>query len=437
MSIWERYDSSQQNMYLHYLKAYGALSGLFKQKAGHMIPYLDSKFQETIYAKSFESENVDIGNTPHDILSIFGNERVGIGIKTWMNSTPSYQKVMQLKRYKSEIEPLFTSSKFEDAATKISNLKNEKMLSDYSRLGLSEDKNIYHYVTRDKGKFLLQESAYPLINTNNLRNFSFSGTSLSWDDGLKEYKYTLGDSQIWQKFSNTYNDTAILEQVNIEIIEDPFTFLTKAYDEFFDKYSIIEDNIYEIFLPLYSYQTGEVQEKSGLNAWNAASKNKGSSTLRPLNEIYIPIPRVFHKKFPDFFTHNIFGFEKRQQLYSGSKENKPQIRFHLQLPNGQKIPALVTQENMKALQSGSRTERRSDGTLYGQSDLGQWLLINVLQLNERTLVTREWLQKKGTDSVRLWRDKKDYSIIHIDFAPVGSFEKFMKEEEINEDDNLV
>lgn len=78
---------------------YGSLSAMFNQKSSETgAPYLDSKFQETIYAKSFASEDVDIGNTPHDIRSTFGSEKIGIGIKTWLSSKPSYQKVMQLKK---------------------------------------------------------------------------------------------------------------------------------------------------------------------------------------------------------------------------------------------------------------------------------------------------------------------------------------------------
>ena len=50
---------------------------------------------------------------------------------------------------------------------------------------------------------------------------------------------------------------------------------------------------------------------------------------------------------------------------------------------------------------------------------------------ERQLVTREWLQQNGTDRVRLWHKKGDYSsVIHIDFAPICAFEKFMDDEEI-------
>ena len=65
MSVWQKYTKEQQDEYIKFLTAYGAMSNLFRQKQGEPIPYLDSKFQETIYAKVFKSENVDIGNTPH------------------------------------------------------------------------------------------------------------------------------------------------------------------------------------------------------------------------------------------------------------------------------------------------------------------------------------------------------------------------------------
>lgn len=430
MSIWERYSKEEREEYIKFLQVYGALTNLFRQKHGNLIPYLDSKFQETIYAKVFNSENVDIGNTPHDILSVFGDERIGIGLKTWMNSRPSFQKVMQLKRYKTEIDPYFNKSD-EELAIKLSELKNERMLIDYNRLGLSKDKNIYHYVTRDEGKFVIQETLYPIVNLDNLRKFKRTNTAFEWSDGHKTYKYTYGDSQIWQYFNSDADDTLVLNQFDVNIIENPFDFLLKSYFNFIDDFKKAEssEDIVEVYLPLYSYRTKEVELKSGLNAWNAAPKNKNSSSLRPLNEVYIPIPLEFHKKYPDFFCPDVFEIQRRQKNYAGSSKNKPQVRFHLQLPNGKKIPALLTQSNMKSLQSGSLTEiDPNTGKLYGQSALGQWLLVDVLGLKERQPVTKEWLEKKGTDSVRLWRKKDDYSTINIDFAPIGSFEKFMKDE---------
>lgn len=432
MSIWERYSAEQREEYIKFLQVYGALSNLFRQKQGDMIPYLDSKFQETVFAKTFKSQNADYCNTPHDVVSVFGNERIGIGLKTWMNSKPSFQKVMQLKSYQNEINKVFKSKDYEALAYKISEIKNERMKRDYHRLGLSEDKNIYHYVTRDKGRFIINECAYPLIDVNNLKKFNLTDTAFAWSDGLKDYRYTFGDSQIHQKFDSSKKDTFLLHQFDIKIIEDPFSFLLEAYFKFIDNVKVVTNDIVEAYLPLYSYQSKEVEEKSGLNAWNAAPKNKGSEKPRPLNEVYIPIPREFHKKHPNFFIKDIFQFEKDQRSYQGDRDHKPEVRFYLQLPNGKKIPSLVTQSNMKSLQSGSNTEKDENGKRYGQDALGQWLLVDVLGLNSRTLVTREWLEKKDTDSVRLWRKKDDYSVINIDFAPIGAFEAFMNDEPIQD-----
>jgi hypothetical protein len=303
MSIWEKYSKEQRNEYIKFLQVYGALTNLFRQKQGDLIPYLDSKFQETVFAKTFEGKNVDIGNTPHDVLSVFGNNRIGIGLKTWMNSKPSFQKVMQLKRYQQEINLI--QNDIEAVAYRISEIKNEKMKSDYERLGLTEDNNIYHYITRDKGNFTVNECAYPLIDTNNLKDFNKTSKSFTWSDGNKDYKYTFGDSQIWQKFDSEKYNSLILNQFNVEIIKNPFDFLMNAYLKLIDTSKTVEPEIVEVYLPLYSYQSQEVEEKSGLNAWNGAPKSKGSDIPRPLNEVYIPIPREFHKNI-QVFSQTIF-----------------------------------------------------------------------------------------------------------------------------------
>ena len=434
MSVWEKYSKNQQEKYIKYLQVFGSLTNLFRQKATNSIPYLDSKYQETIFAKSFDAKNVDFGNTPHDILSIFGKKRVGIGLKTWMGSEPSFQKVMQLKRFKNEIA--LHAKKQEDLAYKISEIRNERVSRDYKRLGLSKENNIYHYVTRDKGSFTINECAYPLIDLNNLNNFNFNSDKkiLLWSDGYKDYKYTFSDSQIWQRFDANKYKTLLLKRFNVAIIEDPFSILLEIFGDRSYKPSNFDRDKIEVYLPLYSFNDQQVQKKSGLNAWNAAPKTKNSSKPRPLHEIYIPIPREFHRKQPDFFTENIFEFEKEQKNFSGDKKDKPEIRFYLNLPNGMRIPALVTQSSMKALQSGSNTEYDENGKLFGQSALGKWLLLDVLGLGKRELVTLDWLHKRGTDCVRIWRKKDDYKDFYIDFAPMGAFESFIKNKVIDRDE---
>jgi len=432
MSIWEKYTNEQRDEYIKFLQVYGALTNLFRQKKGDLIPYLDSKYQETVFAKSFNGKNVDIGNTPHDILSTFDGERYGIGLKTWMGSNPSYQKVMQLKRFQDEINEHVNNE--EDLAYKISEIRNERLLSDYERLGLDKDKNIYHYVTRDKGKFKINECPYSLVDLNKLKGFKKTKTAFIWSDGNKDYKYTFGDSQIWQRFDPDKYNTDIVKTFKVSIIEDPFSFLLESYLNLIESEKEDIPKINEVYLPLYSYRTKEVEEKSGLNAWNAAPKS--GNTPRPLNEVYIPIPKEFHRKHKDFFTEDILNVIAIRNSLKGIRNiQKPEVRFHLQLPNGKKIPALLTGDSLKNFQSGSNTEYDKNGKRYGQSALGQWLLVDVLGLKERKKVTREWLKKKGTDSVRLWRKKDDYSIINIDFAPLGAFDAFMNDEPIPEEDD--
>ncbi len=375
MTVWEQYSDEQRETYIEFIQMYGALSKMFNQKSSITgAPYLDSKFQETIYARAFDSADVDIGNTPHDIMSIFGNQRIGIGVKTWLNSSVSYQKVMQLKRYKSEIDSLNKPGKEEELANKISEIKNSKMQLDYDRLGLDENKNIYHYITRDKGKVVFQETIYPKIDISNLNKFSLSKSSFVFSDGIKQYKYTFGDSQIWMQFGNK-KDQTLLKEVEINMLDDPFEFLKVAFQ---NKGMLLKDQAGvltikktvqtqtdDVYLPLYSYRSDKVEEKSGLNAFNGAPKNKKNNSPRPEAEVYIPVPKEFHKKYPHWFSNEI-----DTRYY-----NKKAIPFTLHLPDGTSYPARLTQEGFKSFETNP------------QSALGKWLLYKILKLKPWQKVT--------------------------------------------------
>lgn len=418
MKLWDRYEKKQQQEYIHFLRIYGGMSRLFRQKGEDQVPHLDSKFQETVFARAFKSETVDISNTPHDILSVFGSTRIGVGIKTWMGTSPTFQKVMQIKSHSNEL--LRFKKNHSDLIYQISELRNQKLKSDYNRLGLSEEGNVYHYVSRSEGRITINECPYTLVNLDRLTLKKGDAKSVNWSDGRAEYRFTFSDSQIHRKFGT--NQSEKIESFTVKIISDPFSFLLRSFEGFAQEYKTDTPEIEEVFLPLYSYRTGEVEEKSGLNAWNAAPKNKGSSTPRPLNEVYIPIPAEFHKKFPKFFT--------KQDIHSTGDE---EIRFHLNLPNGKKIPALITQSGWKSLQSGSLTDRDENGRPIGQAALGQWLLVDVLGLKERKKVTREWLEKRDTDCIRIWKTKGDFQNFNIDIGPLGAFDAFMNGESTEEE----
>lgn len=418
MSVWERYTNEQQQQYVNFLEMYGSLSGMFNQKSSESgAPYLDSKFQETVYARSFDSKDVDTGNTPHDIKSDFSDGSVGIGIKTWLNSKPSFQKVMQLKKMKNEIEQFNNPKKVEELAYKIASIKNDRLDADYARLGLKEDDNIYHYVTRDEGKLVIQETSYPKIDIPTLQPEELNKHSFTFCDRYKSYKYTFGDSQVWMKFGGK-NDSSIIDEVKVDILKDPFDFMKTAF-EAQEKLALQKESSKKLdytYLPLYSYSSKQVEEKSGLNAFNAAPKNVGGD--RPEAEVYIPIPMKYWKKHPNWFNKSVDMRNHNKYKMITGKKNLP---FKLHLPNGEVYPAHVGQSNFKALETDP------------QNALGKWLLYDIFKLAPGELLTNDKLIEIGLDSVKLWHeDPDDFSNVWIDFAPLGSFEKYMSGEIVDD-----
>ena len=422
MSVWDKYSKEQRDAYVNYLQMYGALSALFNQKSSMTgAPYLDSKFQETIYARCFNSKDVDIGNTPHDIRSTFDNERIGIGIKTWLNSRPSFQKVMQLKSLRSEIDPIIDSHDAEALAYKLSAIKNQRLLTDYKRLGLVRDNNVYHYVTRDRGCMNIFETSYPLVDLDNLRPLKMTNSSLLYSDGYKRYKFTYSDHEIWMYFGENTSDTVLLSKFPVNILDDPFDFLRFAFNDYIkSNLSYVRNNKYddEIFLPLYSYRYKKVLPSSGLNNWNSLPKS--GTTVRPEGEAYIPIPKILWRYKPYWVDPKVnMGDYKLYHRKTGLSS----VKIKLHMPDGSVFDAIFTQSNFKGLQTNP------------QSVLGKWLL-SALGINKPVrerydlpsdnVVTMHLLQQVGYDSVRLWhKDPNKPRDIWIDFAEYGSFERFI------------
>jgi len=299
------------------------------------------------------------------------------------------------------------------------------LLADYNRLDLGHHGNIYHFITRHDGLLSLYECPYRMIDVEAVQLIGSGGSkSIQWTDGSKKFKLTFGDSQIHQWFDPQADDTNFLGSFEAPILDDPFAALLRLKGHESEPLrSVVPDESVAssrediAYLPLYSFRSKQVEEKSGLNAWNAAPKSGDSP--RPLNEIYVPIPREFHLKHPDFFTPDINAVLERKK----NGERVGDIRFHVKLPNDKIIPCSITQSNFKAFQSGSQTELDESNKRYGQAALGQWLLIDVLGLKERKLVTKDWLNKKGIDSIRLRRVRSDF--FELDIAPTHSFETFM------------
>lgn len=142
-----------------------------------------------------------------------------------------------------------------------------------------------------------------------------------------------------------------------------------------------------VILPLYSMKGGiHVPQRSGLNQWNADGR------LRDASEVYIPIPQLINDHFPEFFP-------SRNQS------------FVLRLPNRQALTAKVCQDGDKALMSNPN------------SDLGEWILREVLNIRPQTLVTYEMLLGRNIDSVIV--TKINDNLFDIDIAPAGAYQEFI------------
>jgi len=137
----------------------------------------------------------------------------------------------------------------------------------------------------------------------------------------------------------------------------------------------------------------EVGQSSGLNAWNA--KPRPTQERRPYGEMYIPIPKIIHNLFPNFFP----------------KKEKP---FNLKIPTGEVFSAKVCQQNSKALMTNPN------------SALEKWLLRDILQLKEGELATMAKLDKLGFDSVIVIKEN-DLNF-KIDIMKTNSFIEFSRDE---------
>jgi hypothetical protein len=208
---------------------------------------------------------------------------------------------------------------------------------------------------------------------------------IAFKDGIHEYSFNISKSTLYRRF-NTGN---ILARAKVDILEDPFDTLQQLLSKKADLglvFAPIREQQH-IFLPLYSVRGGSknVPEKSGLNQWNAAGR------ARAYDEVYIPVPAWIHKEYPDFFPGR-------------------DVPFDLLLPNMEVMNAKICQDGSKALMSNPN------------SQLGNWILRDVLGLKEGELLDYGKLQSIGLDSVVIY--KSDEGKYQIDFAPIGSFEEF-------------
>ncbi|UBH12631.1 hypothetical protein [Macrococcus armenti] len=314
--MWNELNLISKEKYKKMILNFASLSELFTQKINNknsVTPIVNSKFQETVFQKSFNAVAEDIANTSYDASLISSDKRYLIGIKSFGYESGD-QKIAQFKANSENEnwEQIFTiiknnakkvgdkieadtlnESHYLNLAHRISYLRNLRIASSREQIkgfqvNTDNIESIYHVLMpyKNNGRPLIYvgEIEYDFIDIENIK--ILGATSLSkpnnfkFTDGKHTYKYTSADSQLYMSFNNK---EIIKEQWNVEYARNPFEIFeslgaeTNQYKE-----SDIEQTVSWV---LYD-EDKTIPEYSGMNAFNSISKNASPKVIKKFIEKY-------------------------------------------------------------------------------------------------------------------------------------------------------
>lgn len=363
------YPKEKREYYERMLRIVGSLSRLFSESN---IPYLDSRIAENLYCKSFDAENKSRDDNSIDAVY----NKIGIGIKTFQGN--GAQKVAEFNKEVLEIASLASLEK----AKKIAELRNKRI--EFTKRKYAVDHLQYHCIRREIGKMIICECPMDTVDINKIKVLQSTGKTIKFVDGRGEYFFNVSKSVLLMKFPKQ----GVVLEIAVKILDDPFNILDSGLAlHKKEMLKVVGVEYQYVVLPLYSIKNEKkiVPERSGLNQWNAAGRQRDD------DEVYFRVPHWIHDKFPSFFP-------------------KRDVKFNLKLPDGNSLSAKICQDNDKALMSDPNKA------------LGKWILRDVLQLKKGELLTFKMLQEIGIDSVIIKKTGRlEYS---IDFGNEGEFEKF-------------
>ena len=397
MKSFAQIDIDNKGKYLKLLSAVSKLSGLFSESS---IPFINYRVAENIFCKSFEAGNLSRSDTAFDA----NYNSVGVGLKTFTcSNNNSTEKVAEF----NSLSRVLSAFKGKELALKLGEFRNERI--DLANRLYNIESSLYHIVARKEKELLLYETDYELIDINNIHAVKENSASLQFEDGKNFYTFNYSKSTLFRKFiipQNAY-------RLPIEIIEDPYSLLLELFEDKILNTTELKLNkeIDYVILPLYSTKNKkfkEVQERAGLNQWNARGRKRDSG------EVYIPVPTFVHNKYNDFFPAK------------DGEHNK----FNLIIPTGEVFSASMCQTSMVAI-NGKKINKGKGLMTNPNNALSDWLLRKVLQLKEYEPATIEKLDKLGFDSVIVTKiDSLNYK---IDIMKTNSYYEFSNGDDVEDD----
>jgi hypothetical protein len=407
MEMRESYSQLNVDQYAKALKFLGHLSHLFSESS---TPLIVPKAAERLFALVTKSEDLGTQDKSFDALMPNGK---AVGIKTFRmegKSEAKREKVAELTAQASSGG--FNNLNNEEIAVRVSELRNNRVISDANEIGATMEAAFYHCLIRKPGFAIIHEESYPTIDIGSIYPLDRTGHKISnfasdvngnvwFSDGESDYTYSRAKNVLLKKFELAKGFTS--QPIELHVIANIWELvLNGEFASIFDSFlQDTEPDIQEEFivLPLYgsrSADTKKVEEKSGINQWNAGGR------VRSYAEAYIPYPVASKKEKPDFFP-------PRDQ------------KFRLRLPSGKVVMAKVCQQGSKAIMSDPNSE------------LVDWLFPVIdgslekakARFHNRQPYTYQDLFRIGKDSVKIYRDQdKDWDY-RMEMAQIGSYEQYL------------
>lgn len=356
--FYDKQSNDRKKEYKNMLSIIGSLSNLFSDSSSPMLYY---RAHENCFCKYFKAENL----ARHDCSADAALNGVGIGLKTWVGS--NNQKVAEFGKLKKILDSLDD----DELIRKVSEFRNARIKTTLNMYGL--DKLIYHVIIREEGIMRIGECRFDYIDIDHLQRIPKRDRDNTryFTDGKHIYNFNKAKTTLYMLFDDLEN----LDEIEVQIFDDPFEvlhFFMPDHNQI-DKNDLKilndnEDSHRNRLLALKLYKETKngciVEKHSGLNIWNAKGR------VRHPDEVYIPF-NIKDRNRPE----NLGFFPPKD------------MSFNLRLPDNSVISAKVCQQDGKAIMSNPNKA------------LGKWLLRDVLELPEWTLITYELLQEKGFDTV--------------------------------------
>lgn len=517
--MWNILKEENKKKYETLITNFASLSEAFSQKLSDesnsiiedtVAPIVNSKFQETVFQKSFDAVGEDIANTSYDAsLKIDDTHKYLVGIKSfglysgdqkiaqfksnsvsdkWENILKEIKENADHSSCKEEADAL-NENLYKKLAIKISTLRNTRIASSKEQIkgfNANDDLNVeavYHVLMPSKkGKkpqIFVGEIDYLPVNISKIEisgsTKKSNPTNFKFTDGEHNYKYTSADSQLYMDFNNR---NIIVDSWDVNYVKDPFYLFENLHRKIEkDEINFKKDEIEDSVSWMIANKNGKVEESSGFNGFDGASKLKRKDNYRE--------DRIesFYQKYEENIQENSLNYiisqlekillfywktNKEKRIMKNTRKelmdyvenlNNPMLikdveslvyrpvsemyipipdsrTFHNKNPHffGNSIGLFQEGSNKLLLKNSERKfklEFLASGDIIeayinqdngkgiqsfsNQGILGEWILRRVFQLKPRELLTGERLDEIGINAIRLKKFKDKNRGIGLEF----------------------